>query len=260
MKENKSLNELKEEINDKRKLVKKFKRIKNLKLFLGVSTLSVPFILSYGFVVGTFYIAGDTLPFVIDEEKKCQMVSLECNSNNTIYKNFYTTSDDVEDNYIKVYSKWEQNKEGMYERTIKEYNLDLMNIDIVNLILEKDFNNIDKMLTDYEEKKEISSEIENKSEEGFIDAKIKILDEENYIMAYETKSDNLTLTIIELVLSFGIGAIMLLLSKHSNIFNRIIMKNSINKNIYNAELKELIDLEMQYEELKGEEDEKRYRK
>lgn len=211
LKELEKLNALKLEIENelevKRKELKKHKNIRNLKIFKSTCQLLAPLAISTGIVVGGIKLIGGGLPFFLDNEKRYKAYELNMQTNDSFFcdetyvkKEWY--SDSIVSN-IKVYTPWENTDKG-YKRIRRIYEFkNLTDADIYNAVKNEDYDYIFNNITDYIEEEQYIKEInKNDINSYWLSANITLLDKTEYIDVKESNDKNLTCTILDSALCF----------------------------------------------------------
>lgn len=241
----KELQKLKQEIvkleeDIKKQKIENFKQfnIRNLKVFGHTCNFLAPFVISTGLTIGTFSIIGGGLPFYKDEIIKYKTYSLDYQTNGNITMNetyIKTKLFNGENNKLTIYTPWEY-KDDQYIRYKREYDInDINTLDLFDAVLEENYDYITKNIKEYKEETQIINKIEeNEKQDYYFDAKLYMLDKEDILKFPETDLKNTIITIIELILSLGIGSA----SAHFRKFKY--SKNlQITNNIYKSMIKEI---------------------
>ena len=211
LKEIEKLNALKLEIENeleiKRKELKKHKNIRNLKIFKGTCQLLAPLAISSVIVVGGIKLIGGGLPFFLDNEKRYKAYELDMQTNGSFFcdetyvKNEWYTDSIVSN--IKVYTPWENTDNG-YKRIKRIYEFkNLKDADIYNAVKNEDYEYIFNNITDYIEEEQYIKEINKDDINNYwLSANITLIDKTEYIDVKESNDKNLTCTILDSVLCF----------------------------------------------------------
>lgn len=248
----KELQKLKQEIIKLEEDIKKAKtenfkqfNIRNLKIFGHTCNFLAPFVISTGLTVGTFSIVGGGLPFHKDEMIKYKTYSLDYQTNGYVTMNeTYTKNRTLdEENKLTIYTLWEY-KDDQYTRYKREYCIkDINTLDLFDAVLEEDYDYITKNIKEYEEETQIINKIEeNEKQDYYFDANLYMLDKKDILKIPETDLRNTIITIMELILSLGVGGAIV----HSRKF-KYLKKLQITNNIYKSMIKEISPMK---EELK----------
>lgn len=212
-KSNLRISELEKEIEIYNKYLKKSLVIKNLKLFGSVCNFITPYILCSGLTIGLCKFINMGYPFVIDEFNKYKTYSLSYETDVLIeYKENYEYKIDP-DNILKITTPWELNKDGRYERIVKEYDVeDVEDKIIIDKLLTKDIDYIDKHYKSTELNKEIINQ-QLSDNDYIISANLTVMDKEEFLPVKETEDENKVNTVSECMSSFIYGTILVLLRK-----------------------------------------------
>lgn len=180
--------------------------IKNLRLMKKKCEFVAPYILSTGIIIGAFKVLGHGFPFIIDENKKHKLYTLETtqNGNVMITEEYakYGLFDNLPNSKIIIYTPWEQEGEK-YIRTKKQYVIDeLTSVEIYYAVLNKDYEYITNNLKDYKEEKQIVTDIYHVEPNDYIiDSKLYVTDNNDTQIQYESNIHNIMITISEIALS-----------------------------------------------------------
>ena len=203
--------ELENKISEQKKENFKQFNIRNLKVFANVCNFAAPFVISTGITIGLFKLFGGGFPFHSDEITKYKVYNLDFQTEGNItmdeeYRTDQLFDESLPDNSLVIYTPWEEQDE-QYIRYKREYNLeDTTTLDLYNAVLDEDYNYISLNLKDYQEEKQIVNEINPEEKNGyFMEASLHMFDKEDVLKYDETALKNIVITIIELVLSLGIG-------------------------------------------------------
>ena len=188
--------------------------IRNLKVFTNTCNFLAPFVISAGITAGLFELGGGGLPFHSDEITKYKMYHLDFETKGYVtmdeeYRTNRWLDDPLPENSLTIYSPWEK-KDNQYVRFKREYDIDsLTTLDLYNAVLDEDYEYIKENLKDYQEEKQVVSEIDSKiPNDYFFEASLHILDKEDVLKYNETDLKNIIITIIELVLGLAIGGVV----------------------------------------------------
>lgn len=175
---------------------KKNKRIKELKTFLAISKIILPYFISTGLAFTGFFHLGMT-PFKRDKVKVYSNEKKEYDSlgNVTSEKQYANYSNAI--NTLILYDKWNINENGMYERNVKKYSLAKLENDKIEELLEFNENlNLENLLgKPFLESVETKNKVDNE-ELGKIFTKIILYSEDknDFIVVDESIIDNLNST------------------------------------------------------------------
>lgn len=185
--------------------------IRNLRIFGNTCNFLAPFVISVGLTVGAFRLFGGGLPFHTDEIVKYKAYSLDYKTNEYVmmdetYRTNRWFDDDLPSNMLMIYTPWEY-KDNQYMRYKREYDISqLSTLDLFDAVLEEDYDYITKNIKDYNEEIQIANSIEEtEGQDYFFEASLHMLDTEDTLKYNETDLKNTIITIIELILGFGIG-------------------------------------------------------
>lgn len=185
--------------------------IRNLKVFTNTCNFLAPFVISAGVTVGAFSLCGGGFPFLSDEIIKYKTYNLDFETKGyvTMYEEYRTNrwfDESLPENSLTIYSPWEK-KDNQYIRFKREYDIDsLITLDLYNAVLDEDYEYIAQNLKDYQEEKQVVSEIDSKiPNDYFFEASLHMLDKEDVLKYNETDLKNIEITIIELVLGLVLG-------------------------------------------------------
>ena len=203
--------ELENKISEQKKENFKQFNIRNLKVFANACNFAAPFVISTGITIGLFKLFGGGFPFHSDEITKYKVYNLDFQTEGNItmdeeYRTDQLFDELLPDNSLVIYTPWEEQDE-QYIRYKREYNLeDTTTLDLYNAVLDEDYNYISLNLKDYQEEKQIVNEINTEEKNGyFMEASLHMFNKEDVLKYDETALKNIVITIIELVLSLGIG-------------------------------------------------------
>lgn len=214
------LQELKEKASLLEKRITEQKRenfkqlnIRNLRIFGNTCNFIAPFVISAGLTVGAFRLFGGGLPFHSDEVVKYKAYSLDYQTNGyvTMDEEYRTNSwmDELPSNELTIYTPWEY-KDDQYIRYKREYDIgELSALDLFDAVLEEDYAYITENIKDYKEEMQVANSIEEtEGYDYFFDANLYLLDKADTLKYNETDLKNIIITIVELVLGLGIGALV----------------------------------------------------
>lgn len=174
--------------------------------------LACPYILSEGIAFICCACLGIT-PFVKDTNK-IPLFSKKVidNKGNESFITTYTTDNKLNGNVIH-YSKWYKIDNDKYERSIKTYNLNGIDETGIEEYVKKPniVSDLDELFGKYinlkkETKSNISSEELNS--EDIVEFVIYSIDKKNYIEELESDKENISLTIVEIILLVFIGGVV----------------------------------------------------
>ena len=189
------------------KYVKSAKTIRNLKVFSYVLTRTFPYILISGLTVEGLKLTGFGLPFTKDANSLEANYSLEqsLDGNVSVHK-FYDDTSISKDFYsdILIYTPWKLTDKG-YERYKISYNF-VGSKEVIDAILNNDYEYILNTLEEKKKEKEITNEIKESSK-YLVEAHIKAVDHKDKIICMETDEKNIKVTVFEVILIFFISAL-----------------------------------------------------
>lgn len=189
------------------KYVKSAKTIRNLKVFSYVLTRTFPYILISGLTVEGLKLTGFGLPFTKDANSLEANYSLEqsLDGNVSVHK-FYDDTSIFKDFYsdILIYTPWKLTDKG-YERYKISYNF-VGSKEVIDAILNNDYEYILNTLEEKKKEKEITNEIKESSK-YLVEAHIKAVDHKDKIICMETDEKNIKVTVFEVILIFFISAL-----------------------------------------------------
>lgn len=207
------------EIQEKKGINRKNKRIKNIKMASKRAMLFGPYILIPGCLFCVLSFGGAT-PFYRDEQKQYLETMKEIDSGGNVYcEQQYQEYKDTEST-ISYYEKWNLDKEGKYFRNVQVYSVNDLEeeklIDLVNQNKNSILNELfgEPIISKMETKNNLSEEELSKA--PFLQARIYDKSKEDYILIEESM-DNEILSIITWV-SVSILTLMLNLCR-IEIFN-----------------------------------------
>ena len=207
---NKAL-ELEFRISGQKKEIFKQFNIRNLKAFANTCNFVAPFVISAGIIVGVFRMFGGGLPFRSDEIIKYKVYNLEFQTDGNVTMNDeYRTNrwfdNSLPSNTLVIYTPW-QEQNGQYIRFKREYAIEkLTTLDLYNAVLDENYNYITENLKNYKEEKQVINKIDLTDDNNYFwEASLHMLNQEDVLKYNETDLKNIVITIIELVVSLGIG-------------------------------------------------------
>jgi len=203
--------ELENEIEKQNKYLKKTLVIRNLKIFGSVCDFLLPYVLTTGFIFGFGKFINMGKPFVIDEFNKYKTYSLSYETDELIeYKENYEYNIDS-DNLLKITTPWGLNKDGKYERIIKEYDVeDIKDKMIIDKLITKDIKYIDEHYNSEEINKEFTNQ-KLADNDYIISANLTVMDKEEVLSIKETEAKNKIYTISGGITSYLLGTLIVFL-------------------------------------------------
>lgn len=210
----KRLNNLKKELQEKIENEKKAKaigfHIRNLKIFRDTCNALMPVVVCAGITIGGIYALKGGLPFKRDMVNKAEytVVSFDEQDDSPImetnYRSFGISSRVPLESKITIYSPWEE-KDGIYTRYKRVYNIQEKHDEIIETILKRDYKKLFEELLEYKEEVETSNYVIDGEEEYTIEGTIRYLNKEKLLPVLEDTDKNVFITMIELCIIFGIG-------------------------------------------------------
>lgn len=205
--------ELAERIELERKEKAKGFHIRNLKVFRDTCNALVPYVVCAGISVGGLFLLKGGLPFhrdninlahysvlTIEDQGENQILETEYRRYGTIYE-FPTVGE------ITIYSPWEE-KDGLYTRYKRTYSISENHQEIIDAALKKDYKKLFEELGDYKEEIESSNHIKEGEDDYTIEGSIYYLNKEDLLTIPEDVAKNVIITIIELLITFGLGGLI----------------------------------------------------
>lgn len=185
--------------------------IRNLKVFTNTCNFLAPFVLTAGITVGAFRLFGGGLPFHSDEITKYKTYSMDYQSSGYVtmdeeYKTNRWFDDSLPSNSLVVYTPWEF-ENGQFIRFKREYDLGSIDtLDLFDAVLAEDYGYVTENLKDFKEERQVANSVDENQDNGyFFQASLHMRDKEDILKYNETDLKNIVITIIELVLTLGIG-------------------------------------------------------
>lgn len=225
--------ELEKKLEKQKKFVRKSLMIRNLKIFGSCCNFISPYIICGGMTLVLSNALGSGNPFGIDEFDKYKTYYLNYETNDLIeYQENYEYNIDPK-NVLKITTPWTLNKDGNYERVIKDYNVKY-NSDktLIDKLLEKDIEYIDEHYKSKETKKEITNKKLFETNDYVINANLTVIDKEDILSVKESETDNRNVVKIELFICLSTGTLAAFLRKFR-------LKKSINS--INSEYKHYLE-------------------
>lgn len=230
------ISEYEREILDGKEQNLKQLHIRNLKIFVGVGNLLMPFVVVGGLTVGGFKFCGGGFPFYRDEITKCKKHSLEYETDAEInIKSEYVVnewySDSLPSDSLVLYTPWHK-EDGSFVRIKREYDLpDECFFDLSEAVLHNDYNYIDENYNNFKEEKEVSDILPKEENDYYIQTGIYELDEEDILKYPETDGKNKIITIVECIIILGIGGVIVKKRNYSFLGDIKEIKDDYNSNI-----------------------------
>lgn len=191
----KKIEKLKIEYAEKYKERYKKFHIRNLKVFKNICLLSLPFVISTSIMSFVSYECSLGIPFYVDNIYKYKVYSLDRDKNNIcIEEDYRSIFDDLSKNSLIVYSPWKRENDG-YIRFKREYDVNNVTADLVDAIMNADYDYIEN-LDDYKEEKQVINRIELSNNDYQIDAQLHIMDKNDYLQVPESDGENFLVTLV----------------------------------------------------------------
>ena len=219
--------------------------LKNLKIFGSVCNFMMPFVIISGITVSGVNYLGFGLPFIKDDIRKEKRYTLDYETNGNIEseEHYIFDSPVLSDNELTIYSPWTLTEDNLYERTIKNFDVDYdtSSVSLYNAILNEDIERIEEIYPNYTLETETTNQISSINDDYIIDAHLDFLDSKDILTYKENSSTNIFVTFLELLICLGIPSFI---SYHRS-FSLVDSIKNINKK-YESQKEELRDL---YEQL-----------
>ena len=205
----KDVNDLEKRVNNLGKENFKNACIRNIKIFgrfmQMIATYLVAIVLPF---VGQSLLFD--IPFFPDNihQNNCYMMNLD--SNGVIKYQHQYKSFDSDNSKLKIYGKWEEDKDGFYSRTISTYSINDLTVDKIKELLEKDVLTVEDIFgetsSSYKEYKNILTEEELNSN-GYMEATKYYEDEDDYIIVIQDVMLNIVCSCLYIaaVLTLALG-------------------------------------------------------
>ena len=219
--------------------------LKNLKIFGSVCNFMMPFVITSGITVSGVNYLGFGLPFIKDDIRKEKRYTLDYETNGNIEseEHYIFDSPVLSDNELTIYSPWTLTEDNLYERTIKNFDVDYdtSSVSLYNAILNEDIERIEEIYPNYTLETETTNQISSINDDYIIDAHLDFLDSKDILTYKENSSTNIFVTFLELLICLGIPSFI---SYHRSFSLVDSIKNINKKN--ESQKEELRDL---YEQL-----------
>lgn len=193
-------------------VVKKTRTIRNLKVFTYVLTRTFPYILIGGLTVEGLKLMDCGLPFKKDVNLLKANYYLEKSLDGNLSANKYYEDPSIFEDFssdILIYTPWKLADKG-YERYKITYEF-IGSKEIIDAVLNNDYEYILSNLEEKSKEKEITNEIKENSD-YLVQAHIKAIDKEDKLICMETDEKNLKVTVLEIVLILSISALKFVIS------------------------------------------------
>ena len=201
------IEKLEKDIKNSKRVNSKINSIRNFKISLRVMQLIAPYAVTVGIIIGGAKLIGFGSPFYRDEFKYKAYVQKQFdNIGNVSYEKEYDyplyRSESDSENIIKLYSKWTQKENGIYERTIQIYKLDDLKEKDVLKLFDKENLNLEDLLGRATNKIETTNKLteEQINSGSYLEATMYSKDKNDFIVVKESLKDNTFIAIIEAVL------------------------------------------------------------
>lgn len=197
---------LREQNKEKRRELHK----RNLRVLVYSCNALTPYIVSIGVTIGVFKLLGGGYPFHIDEITKYKAYNLEYKTDeyaimNEEYRKNGFWDESLPSNSLVIYTPWEQEADK-YVRSKRIYNLDNITLRLYDAVLMEDYVYIANYLTDYKEERQTCNKMyENVPNDFYFEASLHMFNKDEFFKYDESDLKNIVITIIELVLGFGVG-------------------------------------------------------
>ena len=209
----------------------------------------MPFVIISGITVSGVNYCGFGFPFIKDDIKKLKKYTLDYETNGNIESeerylmNNIFDSPAISYNELTIYSPWTLTEDNLYERTIKNFDVDYdtSSVSLYNAILNKDVERIEEIFPNYTLETETTNQISSINDDYIIDAHLDFLDSKDILTYKENSSTNIFVTFLELLICLGIPSFI----SYRRSFSLIDSIKNINKK-YESQKEELRDL---YEQL-----------
>lgn len=209
----KELEELEKNAKAKKALYYKTLLKQSSKLLKGIANFTLPFALTGAITCGCFAVFYGGLPFVQDDIKKYKYYNVICEQNEiesieTSFVRKYWFEDAITGNEMVIYTPW-INDGNLYKREIITFNVkDKYDDSIMQALLNKDAEKLIELGT-ISSTEEESTNIPKEEEQVFyIDATLHQVDKKDIISYPESELKNIIITIVEAVITLGIGSII----------------------------------------------------
>ena len=219
--------------------------LKNLKIFGSVCNFIMPFVITSGITVSGLNFLGFGLPFIKDDIRKEKRYTLDYETNGNIEseEHYIFDSPVLSDNELTIYSPWTLTEDNLYERTIKNFDVDYdtSSVSLYNAILNEDIERIEEIYPNYTLETETTNQISSINDDYIIDAHLDFLDSKDILTYKENSSTNIFVTFLELLICLKIPSFI----SYRRSFSLVDSIKNINKK-YESQKEELRDL---YEQL-----------
>jgi len=233
-------------LKSKKENLKQF-HVRNLKVFKGTCNLLAPFVIMGGIVVGGFKVCNGGFPFYRDNITKYKRYDLEYETDDLInategYVRNEWWSDYLPSNFLNICTPWER-EEDHYVRYNRNYNVSHDSFfDVYDAIFRKDFEYIEENYEKSEEEKEVSDDFPGLKNDYFLETELYMLDNNDQLKVPESSTKNVIITIVELVITLGIGGLIVHLRDYDYFDDLQEIKDDYHSNIKSIEyLEEELD-------------------
>ena len=203
--------ELEKKVEDDRIAKEKGFHIRNLKIFKDTCNVLLPYVICASISVGGIFLLQGGLPVKRDEIKKAKYTTLNIEEQGespvleTHYGTYGIWASDLSSSTIILKSPWEE-VDGEYIRYKRIYDITSNKNEIINLILEKDYKRLFEELSEYKEEIEKANYIAGENNGYSVEGNIYLRDNKDLITFPESTTKNVVITLLELILTLGIGA------------------------------------------------------
>lgn len=243
---------LEKRIHEQKKENFKQLNIRNLKIFGNTCNFIAPFVISTGITVGVFRLFGGGLPFHSDEVIKYKEYDLDFQTSGYVtmdesYRTNRWFDDSLPSNELIIYTPWEL-QDGQYVRFKREYDIEkLSTLDLYDAVLDENYEYIKENLKEYKEERQVVNSIEEtEGTDYFFQASLHTLDKDDVLKYNETDLKNTVITVVELILGLGVGAVI----AHLRDFEYLWELERVNDH-YRYNIKAIKPMEQELSETKG---------
>lgn len=243
---------LEKKIQEQKKENFKQLNIRNLKIFGNTCNFIAPFVISTGITVGVFRLFGGGLPFHSDEVVKYKQYDLDFQTSGYVtmdesYRTNRWFDDSLPSNELIIYTPWEF-QDGQYVRFKREYDIEkLSTLDLYDAVLDENYEYIKENLKECKEERQVVNSIEEtEGNDYFFQASLHMLDKDDVLKYNETDLKNTVITVIELILGLGVGAVI----AHLRDFEYLWELERVNDR-YRYNIKAIKPMEQELSETKG---------
>lgn len=186
--------------------------IQNFRLFQAANKLFAPYVIMAGLTVGAFDLCGGGLPFYKDLIVKYKVYDLNYQTDGDItvdesYRTDRWYNNPLPENQLIIYTPWEYS-DNEYIRYKREYDISTSTLDLLDAVLEEDYDYIKNNIKDYKEEIQVINEIEEIEQNYFFNASLHMFDKSDTLVYRETDLKNTIISLVEIVLGLGIGSLV----------------------------------------------------